>query len=1223
LKYLKIFINFATYILLTIISMKKISLLLMLFLFVFTIATLNGQGHFDIDFSGANGAIPQTIQVANLTKGTSVTLQGTDILRLNHSPSSLQQVEFTISELSVFPNPMEQNGYLKFTNPSEALVQIHLHSYDGKLVHHNSFALPQGDQLFKISGVPKGVYVISITTAEGVLSGRIRSSMESDTQVSTALVGNIALHHQNNSALVAGRSNAQSNAIVEISYSVGDELRFLGSAAGHVSQTIYASPTESQTVEFFLTQVVEVINPATGMIWMDRNLGAVQAATSSTDADAYGDLYQWGRATDGHEKRTSQTTSTLSSSDTPGHGQFITTSSSSDDWRSSQNDNLWQGVNGINNPCPEGFRIPTSAEWNDEQASWSRPADSSGAFASPLKLPVAGYRNYRSGWLYGVGYNGNYWSGTVNGTAPQLLVFGSGAYTVSGYLAGGNSVRCLKDGAITVFLPIVTTATVTNISSTYASSGGDVTAHGGAAVTARGVCWSTEQNPTINDEISNDGTGSGGFTSSITGLQPSTTYYLRAYATNSAGTAYGTELSFTTPAIFAPSVTTTSISKITNTSAQSGGVVTFDGGAAVTARGVCWSTMPSPTINDSKTTDGAGTGTFTSSITGLKSDTLFYIRSYATNYSGTAYGEEFSFIAGLRLPELTTNPATNNTLTSAFSGGTITHDGGAAITARGVCWSTSKNPTINDNISNDGTGSGGFTSSITGLIFGITYYVRAYATNSVGTAYGSELTITVGTVTSATGRVWMDRNLGASRVATSSTDELGYGDLYQWGRGTDGHEKRTSQTISTLSSSNTPDHDKFITTSSSPNDWRSPQNDTLWQGVNGINNPCPEGFRIPTVAEWNAERASWSSNNSVGAFASPLKLPVAGRRNAFNGSLDYVGSNGCYWSSTVFGSNAQGSYLFAIMLSYYRAYGYSVRCIKPVILPTVTTASVTNISSSSASSGGDVTANGGAAVTARGVAWSTSQNPTINDNISNDGAGTGSFTSWLTGLQPSTTYYLRAYATNSEGTAYGSELSFTTSAASTVSTVTSATGRVWMDRNLGATQVATSSTDADAYGDLYQWGRATDGHEKRNSELTSTLSSSDTPDHGKFITTSSSRDDWRRPQNDNLWQGVNGINNPCPEGFRIPTAAEWNAERASWSSNNSVGAFASPLKLPMAGFRYHSDGLLYYVGSYGSYWSGTVNGTRAQHLYFDSGSAGMFSFYRTDGRSVRCLKDSN
>ncbi|MGE4541907.1 MAG: hypothetical protein AB7D35_11655, partial [Bacteroidales bacterium] len=160
-----------------------------------------------------------------------------------------------------------------------------------------------------------------------------------------------------------------------------------------------------------------------------------------------------------------------------------------------------------------------------------------------------------------------------------------------------------------------------------------------------------------------------------------------------------------------------------------------------------------------------------------------------------------------------------------------------------------------------------------------------------------------------------------------------------------------------------------------------------------------------------------------------------------------------------------------------------------------------------------------------------------------------------------------------------------------------------------------------AYGDLYQWGRDTDGHEKRNSGTTSTLSNSDTPGHGNFITVTSSPYDWRSPQNNNLWQGVSGTNNPCPAGYRLPTEAEWEAERQSWSSSNAAGAFNSPLKLPVAGSRVLSDGSLRNVGSNGDYWSATVDGTYARNLFFRSSDANVGKGLRANGRSVRCLKD--
>lgn len=197
-------------------------------------------------------------------------------------------------------------------------------------------------------------------------------------------------------------------------------------------------------------------------------------------------------------------------------------------------------------------------------------------------------------------------------------------------------------------------------------------------------------------------------------------------------------------------------------------------------------------------------------------------------------------------------------------------------------------------------------------------------------------TVTYATVVSGNGRCWLDRNLGASQVANSLSDQLAYGDLFQWGRLADGHQLRTSGYTNVLSSLNQPGHNLFIwANSSAPYDWRSPQNTSLWQGVSGINNPCPSGWRLPTQSEWETEVLSWSSGN---AFDSPLKLTLGGVRSAGNSPPSYTGSQGNYWSSTVSGT---GSLSIGVgsggnttvgtpgpIWDVYRQMGYSVRCIK-------------------------------------------------------------------------------------------------------------------------------------------------------------------------------------------------------------------------------------------------------------------------------------------------------
>ena len=626
----------------------------------------------------------------------------------------------------------------------------------------------------------------------------------------------------------------------------------------------------------------------------------------------------------------------------------------------------------------------------------------------------------------------------------------------------------------------------------------------------------------------------------------------------------------------------------------------------------------------------------------LSINTNYTYRVYGINQVGKSisYSNEVT-IKTIAVPTITTTAITEIISSGAKSGGTVSSDGGSGITTRGVVWGTSTNPTISlSTKTSDGTGVGAFQSAITGLDASTKYFVRAYATNSVGTGYGDELSFTTiatsapafNTVIGANGRIWMDRNLGASRVATSSTDVESYGDLYQWGRGADGHQLRNSATTTTRSSTDVPGNGNFILapqTQFLPIDWRIPQNNNLWQGKNGINNPCPNDFRLPTIEEWEVEYQSWSPKTSAGAFASPLKLPMAGYRPTIIGPLENIGTKGYYWSSTVGSTTAQFLYFNGGVggATANRAGGISVRCI-------MDSQTMFSINCNSATHNGILTAgvpitgvvnslipytggvggtHNGQTVSSTGVTGLTAT--LVEGSFSN---GSGTLTYKITGT-PSAVG-IASFAINIGGkTCVLTRVVIAPS--TTIGEVLSPkTGRTWMDRNLGATRVALSSTDAASYGDLYQWGRRTDGHQLRNSATTITLSSVDQPVNGSFI---AGNKDWRNPPNNNLWQGVNGINNPCPSGFRLPTAIELEAELDSWNPRNAEGAFASPLKLTVGGSRGFSNGLLNNVAIYGYYWSSTVSGTDARNVSFYSVSqhSNIYTNNRAFGYSVRCIKN--
>jgi len=701
-------------------------------------------------------------------------------------------------------------------------------------------------------------------------------------------------------------------------------------------------------------------------------------------------------------------------------------------------------------------------------------------------------------------------------------------------------------------LPIVTTSEIANITTSYALGGGLVLSDGGSSVVTRGVCWSTTENPNVFGLHTTDGNGIGSFTSDLTGLTEGTVYYARAYASNSIGTSYGNQVSFTTADIHTiPSLSTSAISSITSSTAVSGGNVTSTGGDAVTARGVCWSISPNPTIASNHTIDSSGSGTFISNLSGLIASTMYYVRAYATNINGTAYGEQVAFVTSDPpvLPTLITSSVSSVTTNSAECGGNISHDGGASVTARGVCWNLTQNPTISDLHTSDGAGTGSFSSYITGLNAGTTYYVRAYATNSAGTAYGGQQTftttstITIPTVTTATatevtattatsgGNV---TNSGGATVTvrgicwSTSQNPTIFGNHTNDGSG-------TGTFISLLSglSPLTTYYIRAYATNSAGTAYGNQESftTTIIITIPTVTTSSVSGITANSAISGGNVTASGGANvTERGVCWSTSQNPTLNDGFTIDGSGtgSFISSiTGLVPSSTYFvrayATNSQGT-----------AYGNQQSFVTDadITLPSVATSPVTEITSSTATSGGDVTNSGGANVTARGVCWSTIQSPTLSDYFTSDGSGTGAFVSNITGLNPSTTYYVRAYATNSVGTAYGNEESFTTATA-------------WF--------VCGTFTLTDIDGNIYNTVQiGTQCWMKENLKTSKYNNGSDITYIGNEIT-----GEWQYAINgaftyydNNIywkdlygalynWRAVASSNGLCPEGWHIPTINEW------------------------------------------------------------------------------------
>lgn len=687
-------------------------------------------------------------------------------------------------------------------------------------------------------------------------------------------------------------------------------------------------------------------------------------------------------------------------------------------------------------------------------------------------------------------------------------------YVESGSTKAGLNCGFLDSITITpVFVPAITTAKATSINECYALAAASIELDEQYPLLKKGLCWSTVQNPTITNFTTNNTSEGGTFTDTIVNLNPQQTYYVRAYATNISGTYYGNEISFTTsngypicevvnncglsfttggnanwfgqkafsfdgdgaaksatianaqetwmetsipgPSVIRfqmkisseplndklsyyinglyvenvsgeidwtakefdlpkatntfrwvynkndnilngddcvwidqveyhmktlASVSTDHVSEIACKTAVATASVTNNGFSTVTSRGICWGTSPNPTITGNKIASGAGSGSFVATLTGLQHNTLYYVRAYATNAMGTVYGNELSFKTNEAfVPTLSTVEITDIDFHTATSGGIVESSSGLDISAKGLCWSTEHAPTISNFKTNNGNGNAAYSGKLTNLLPNTTYYVRAYATNEIGTGYGNEVEFsTLPTIPICNA---LD-NCDSPFTTGGNRDWFGQ----------------------TVTSYNGIDAAQSGLLSTNQQSWLETQ----------IEGPRELSFK------WKVN--STSSNDKMVFYLNNVEQKTISKTTDWAEVSIYLpaGNNTLKW---VYKTDTFYSPQASLSCGWIDQFKLSASTKK---LPVVTTMPVTTIFQTLATSGGSVSNDGGASILARGVCWSISSNPTIENEKTTDGTGTGNFTATASNLKPNTTYYIRAYATNVVGTTYGEEFIFKT-----------------------------------------------------------------------------------------------------------------------------------------------------------------------------------------------------
>ena len=1043
----------------------------------------------------------------------------------------------------------------------------------------------------------------------------------------------------------------------------------------------------------------------------------------------------------------------------------------------------WYAATDVRKIAPIGWHVSTDADWTTLQnyliangynydginvgnniakslsaKSFWLPSPNEGAIGNDLSKNNAsgfsstpgGYRGF-DGMFYILNWVSDQWTSTESSTEEawmrSLRYTSSDIVSLSRNKKYGFSIRCVKD---TILFPTISTLPVTDITFVSAISGGKITDNGGSGILASGVCWDTKVNPTILNNKTNVNGSTGIFSSTITGLMADSTYYVRDYATNIAGTAYGNQIKFKT--LKHDTLTISDIDgndyhtiKIGNQTwmvenlkttrfndstpipiiadgyqwinLNSAGYSWYNGNSTIENKyGALynWYAVNSgklapvgwhvPTQADIKTlaiylggysiagsklkesgnehwyvengdaTNASGftalpggyrsceTGDFhNSGIWGVywaSGDTLANGYRYMMTNNSTVLdlnSDRKNCGFSVRCIKDTITAPVINTLsvkgisyTSAVCGGKIISDGGAKVTAHGICWSTTSQPGLINIITFNSPDSTVFTNVLTGLASDSTYYVRAFATNSKGTSYGEQvsfktlkedsLTITdidgnvYHTVTIGT-QVWLKENLKVTKFSNGDlipnvSDNAAWSALMTGGYCWYNNEIENKSTYGALYNWYAVDDSRLI----APAGWHVATDADFTVLTSYLGGESTAGNKLKEVG-----LNHWLSPNNFATNESGFTALPGGLRSYSDGTFRNSGSNGYYWSTTQSDSiRAWDRELFYDQVNCFRYdfdskhYGFSVRCVRDeaISLPAVLTMKPTAITDSSVTLGGSILNDGRSPVSVRGICWSNSINPTITNSKTSEGSGIGAFSSTLTRLMSDSTYYARAYATNGVGTSYGEQVSFTTRHkynqtttdidGNVYHTVTIGT-QTWMAENLKTTRF-NDSIAIPLVTDQISWaGLTTPGYCWYNN------------DSASFKNTFGGLYNWYAVNTGKL----------APIGWHVATDDEWETltnflgyDQAggklkvtgtiNWTAPNAGATNETNFSALPGGGRGNDNGTFDFMGKISFWWTSTVLTdfyAKFRSVGYNNSGIGKSGSGKANGLYVRCIKD--